>query len=1738
MIKMNNSIEFQLYDSVEDNYVSSEDNDNDVGEFIIHAFGRCENGQSVYAKIIDFTPYFYILMPDEYQNKNRQFLTEFSQKLLSYFKSKYNIVYYKYKHTIIDIEPIKLKKAEGFTNDKTYYFLRLVFNNSEGMKKYKYRLENNIISFDTFQNIKFKLYEANLPPMLRCFHIQNISGCSWIETNKYKLINSDDKESYCDIEIHVSWTDLNPIKKNFNAPFRICSFDIECNSIDGEFPQASRHGDCIIQIGATYTYLGQSIPYRQYIGCLNETLQIDNIIVESFNTEEQLLKHFLYEIHNNDCDIITGYNIFYFDEKYMYDRCSLILNIEDEISLMSKLKYYNCKFKEIKLASSALGENLLRFWDTPGRVHIDLMKDIQKTFNLPSYKLDYVASNFVRGEIINYKLLNDNDIELECKSIQDIIVGDYIHIEVIKGFISDDVGDKYLVKDIYDNKILILGNIILKSDLDNITNNVNIFWSQAKDDVGPQDIFRLQKGTPRDRSIIAKYCVKDCKLVNLLINKLEVITKNIEMANVCFVPLSYLFIRGQGIKLFSLCLKEYRKQKYVFPVIKLDKLYKCLNINCNHEFHNKWECPKCGNKKREEIEIESTSYEGAIVFDPIPQVEYEALATKDYASLYPSSILHKNMSHETIVEDPIYDNLSGIKYYNASYKESDGNIKYCRFAQIDNNLGVIPTILSNLLEERKIIKKLMKDEKDSFKYKILDAKQFAVKITANSLYGQLGAATSPICKREIAACTTSTGREMLLLAKKYDEEQLPWIMNGLKYFYNNNEIEKVNLLYDIELKARNDDKLISLIKDFVINDIRDLTFQPIVRYGDSVINKTPLLLRLNYKTVFIDYIENIILPNNFTKKFKKSFFMNACHQSLFQHRILNSNNINYKEYANVNNILEVWTDKGWTKIKQVIRHKLCKTKQLYRITTYSGSVVVTSDHSLLAIKSNIIYETTPNDVNINDTLLHKLPESDVIPTHLEFIRKKFIDELEAMNYYYNAIINGTLMQVEFINNEYIISPTDNISFKIKNKELYEKDYDDYVYDLVTENHHFHAGVGSIIVHNTDSIFSCYKFREGTEKVSYNEAITLWKKIVKFGKTLILPYLDSSDKVLFEEIFDKYYNTDNITELKLYEIKLEENSNNMLIFVKEYMEENYIPWFWTISELVEKNNTNMFNIKITQWAEYLLNKINIKPVNLYDKRKKYLMNPIMKIVNNIFNDNKYIMPSDDAINEFINKLDKNNINSFDFACEIIIDHNYLVKKCKTLFEKTIKDKWNKSLTSCDTIKCIKSFLLSISTIDKNSVKNYIDNFLNIPYNNDNIKSIIEKSLDLTLKDSINLEDEINNFIHLLSKSIGKKKLEIIIEEFIVKELLLSFDKYTQDHYDNIIKFINNTTIIADMIDMDNINYNYYWIQPRIDFKNNKMIKCIDIYKNGTSITDKRTLEYTIKMGQLSGELIKSHLPFPHDCEYEKTFWPFAIITKKRYVGNKYEFDTNKYKQDFMGIVLKRRDNAPIVKEICSGIIDYLINKKNPKLAKEYTISCINNLFDGKYDIKYFLQSRSLKLKESYKDWKRIAHVFLADKITQRDIGNAPQSGDRIEFAVVKVESQNKKLLQGEIIETPEYIKANNLSIDYMFYLTNQIMNPALQFLELVDKNAKDIFDTFINKYKNIPIKIKIPKEIKPKNIKEIKPKNIKEIKPKNIKEIKPKNIKVSKTTQSVIDILNNKQDLDTLIKKLIKEISKG
>jgi DNA polymerase elongation subunit (family B) len=215
-------------------------------------------------------------------------------------------------------------------------------------------------------------------------------------------------------------------------------------------------------------------------------------------------------------------------------------------------------------------------------------------------------------------------------------------------------------------------------------------------------------------------------------------------------------------------------------------------------------------------------------------------------------------------------------------------------------------------------------------------------------------------------------------------------------------------------------------------------------------------------------------------------------------------------------------------------------------------------------------------------------------------------------------------------------------------------------------------------------------------------------------------------------------------------------------------------------------------------------------------------------------------------------------------------------------------------------------------------------------------------------------------------------------------------------------------------------------------------------DGIPIRGKQALEITIDVAQQAGHLASSFLKGPHDLEYEKTFMPFCLLSKKRYVGMLYETDANKCKRKEMGIVLKRRDNAPIVKDIYGGIIDILMKQQDIQRAMDFLRGCLQNIVDEKYPMEKLVITKSLR--SGYKNPMQIAHKVLADRITSRDPGNKPSSGDRIPF--VYIHNTSKTALQGEKIETPTYIVENNLKIDYSFYITNQIMKPVQQVFALV------------------------------------------------------------------------------------------
>ena len=213
------------------------------------------------------------------------------------------------------------------------------------------------------------------------------------------------------------------------------------------------------------------------------------------------------------------------------------------------------------------------------------------------------------------------------------------------------------------------------------------------------------------------------------------------------------------------------------------------------------------------------------------------------------------------------------------------------------------------------------------------------------------------------------------------------------------------------------------------------------------------------------------------------------------------------------------------------------------------------------------------------------------------------------------------------------------------------------------------------------------------------------------------------------------------------------------------------------------------------------------------------------------------------------------------------------------------------------------------------------------------------------------------------------------------------------------------------------------------------------ETGEKIRGKPALEMTIEIAQEAAQLCTAYLKPPMGLAYEKTLMPFILLSKKRYVGMLYEDDPNDGYLKFMGLVLKRRDNCDLVKDVYGGILHHLMRADIPS-AIQFLYDSLEQLIGGKVPMDKLAITKALR--GDYKNPAAIAHRVLADRIGQRDPGNKPKAGDRMKYVYVVKKGAK---LQGEKIETPDYIVANRLPIDYTHYITNQLMKPLQQLFGL-------------------------------------------------------------------------------------------
>jgi DNA polymerase elongation subunit (family B) len=1015
----------------------------------ITLFGKTAVGQAVRVNVAGFKPFFYVRLPDRDRRVEDPALSRATygsgdQRYKAIAALRTYLVSQGLDGSLFEIAYEEKRTFFGYNARASFPFARISVQSLDYFRKAKncfldYKTSKPALKGRGALAAPFrappKVFEANLDPMLRFFHLRNIDPCGWAAVSDEEEPTSIDAEC---AEYDCDWESISPATGAI-APFTIASWDIETYSVSGDFTQAKMtyrkvakelyeqaksvehahelliatltgvatqneispiqpkgkrksaevvkawlsrsklsatlathcafslpgkvtqdskkehitaiaedlnaildrperlplEGDPVIQIGTILATTGRSDLTERHVFVWPSCDPIEGVVVHECTDEAALIADWAAWMQERNPDVLVGYNVFGFDEKYISDRADE-LGIADceELQGLNRLHTEGStlsirrdvpdfKIEEKFLSSSALGDNFMHIWTMWGRLQVDLYHHVKRNAVLPSYKLDEVAKTYMSGKFdaIEYRPTEGALVmKVKGSAVADAKPGRYICL-------LDTLGETIT------EKLPILRNeggfIHMKyapafGEDDDEQWRDAAKWVIVKDDMPYDELFACHTRGPADRAKVAAYCVQDCELVLDLYNKLDVFNTSMAMANVCTVPIGYIFTRGQGIKIESLMFKEAFRQGQAVEVLESPIQRSGKGIASQQQ----------------------ESYEGAIVLDPTIGLLDSPVGVADFASLYPSTIVSENISHDTLVwvkdfdhdgylirtawgsdeyDKPALTPMTDIEFdlliddpedhRKVKRKVSIGK-RICRYAQ--DGEGTVPQIIKRLLAARKATRALIPKTQDPLKAALLDAQQNAYKITANSLYGQLGSGTFKLRLQHLAASVTGYGRKQILFAKEVIET-----------FYG----EAAN---NPRCSAKSDCKVV---------------------YGDSVTGDTAI----------------------FIKKIANDTPLTARIDELFP-----ANDVRWEAYHDTKEAIQlegdgmqIWTEKGFTTIKRLIRHRLAPEKKLYRLVTHTGVVDATDDHSLVLANGK---EATPKDAIIGTELLHNHDQHTALQT--------------------------------------------------------------------------------------------------------------------------------------------------------------------------------------------------------------------------------------------------------------------------------------------------------------------------------------------------------------------------------------------------------------------------------------------------------------------------------------------------------------------------------------------------------------------------------------------------------------------------------------------------------------------------------------------------------------------------------------------------------------------------------------
>lgn len=551
---------------------------------VIRIYGVNERDENVCLRINDFTPYAYIYLPEI---KGVSWDEPQCDKLLSALRERLKPS----KSNPKEFEPIfftkQLKRRFFFVHkdpktkqDLLFPYIRIAFRTKEEIRRLTNVL-NYPLRVQGMGAIKLAVHETDATPLLQTTVNRKLATAGWLSYVGVP-VRGDDKLTICDHEITCSWRSLNPIENNSLGNVLCLFFDIEAySSVPSAMPSAKRETDKVFQISCVLWRKGQPVrkfllslfdPDDDRVNALKSDLQDeeskdadakeeeskDVIPIETrrFKTENDLLAGMAAFFHEFKPNVMVGYNTFGFDWKYMIERANY--RGYRKFFQQSFLKDTESKVKEIEWSSSACKNQVYTLLDTEGCLQIDLMPFIRREYpNFATYSLKAVSTKFI-------------------------------------GATKDPLTPKGIFK-CYDYG--------------------RDAYAEARKPSPDPNVVKLGRVA---MGVVGKYCVQDAYLCTQLFTKLSIWAGLCCQARVCNVSIFAAFTQGQQLRVYSQVYWMTTHQNYVLQPMYQSK--------------------------------ETDQYVGATVLDPVPGV-YNDVVSFDFASLYPTTMIYKNICPSTLVHD-------------------------------------------------------------------------------------------------------------------------------------------------------------------------------------------------------------------------------------------------------------------------------------------------------------------------------------------------------------------------------------------------------------------------------------------------------------------------------------------------------------------------------------------------------------------------------------------------------------------------------------------------------------------------------------------------------------------------------------------------------------------------------------------------------------------------------------------------------------------------------------------------------------------------------------------------------------------------------------------------------------------------------------------------------------------------------------------------------------------------------